>query len=197
MKDFFISYHSADINCAEWIISVLEEADYTTKSHAWDSVPVNNAITEFKHNAEQTRCVIILQSQAYFDMPFSIDEWFDLLSFISQKKNKGILSVQIQDCFINSLGPRYYYIDLEGKTRDKAKKILLKAAYLCSLRVTQSATNKERQRFINKIPRNIPIVVFTRRNPEEVFVVIELCNVVTKTVVDNVVVPIVISSVLC
>ena len=36
MKDFFISYNSADKGWAEWIAWQLEEAGYTTILQAWD-----------------------------------------------------------------------------------------------------------------------------------------------------------------
>ena len=36
VKDFFISYNSADRGWAEWIAWQLEEAAYTTVLQAWD-----------------------------------------------------------------------------------------------------------------------------------------------------------------
>jgi hypothetical protein len=36
VKDFFISYNSADKGWAEWIAWQLEEAGYTTILQAWD-----------------------------------------------------------------------------------------------------------------------------------------------------------------
>ena len=42
MKDFFISYNSADRQWAEWIAWQLEEAGYTTVLQAWDFRPGPN-----------------------------------------------------------------------------------------------------------------------------------------------------------
>lgn len=42
MKDFFISYNSADRTWAEWIAWQLEEAGYTTVLQAWDFRPGSN-----------------------------------------------------------------------------------------------------------------------------------------------------------
>jgi hypothetical protein len=44
MKDFFISYNSADQTWAEWIAWQLEEAHYTTVLQAWDFLPGENFI---------------------------------------------------------------------------------------------------------------------------------------------------------
>lgn len=51
MKDFFISYTSADRSWADWIAWTLQEAGYTTVHQAWDFRPGANFVSEIEKGA--------------------------------------------------------------------------------------------------------------------------------------------------
>ncbi len=48
MKDFFISFNSADQTWAEWIAWQLEEGDYEVVIQAWDFLPGENFVIEMQ-----------------------------------------------------------------------------------------------------------------------------------------------------
>lgn len=52
MKNFFISYNSADSQWAQWIAWQLEEAGYTTVIQAWDFRPGSNLFEHFQRVLE-------------------------------------------------------------------------------------------------------------------------------------------------
>jgi hypothetical protein len=51
VKDFFISYNSADLAWAEWIAWQLEAAGFTTIVQAWDFRPGSNFVVEMQKAA--------------------------------------------------------------------------------------------------------------------------------------------------
>ncbi|MBU1626375.1 TIR domain-containing protein, partial [bacterium] len=161
MKDYFISYHSADIEWAEWTASTLEKGGYTILLHAWDSSPVGNFFKEISHNADLSKGVIILLSQSYLDMPCSVNEWFSFLESISESKDRNLLSIKVGNCsFYSLLLESTFFIDLVGLKKEEAKKLFLQAVELCKSMVPEPKKQLEEksQRYIKAMPRiwNIP-----------------------------------------
>ena len=75
MKDFFISYNSADKNRAEWIAWQLEEASYTTIIQAWDFGPGENFVLAMQRAATEAKRTIAVLSPDYLTAQFTAPEW--------------------------------------------------------------------------------------------------------------------------
>ncbi len=114
MKDFFISYTSADRAWAEWIAWRLEEADYSVIIQAWDFRPGSNFIAEMDRATRKARHTIAVLSQKYFHSPFTQAEW----SAAFLKEN--LLPVRVQDFDVEGLLGALVYIDLVGKAEAEA-----------------------------------------------------------------------------
>lgn len=120
MKDFFVSYNSADRQWAEWITWQLEEAGYEVEIQAWDSQAGKNFIEwmdKASKNASQTIAVL---SPSYLKGKFSLAEWTAALY------EEKLLPIRIQDFDVKGLFGPIVYIDLVGLEEEKAKEKLLK-----------------------------------------------------------------------
>ena len=75
VKDFFVSYNTADRPWAEWIAWALEEAGYSAVIQAWDFRPGANFVLEMHKAAEQTQKTIVVLSENYLKAEFTQPEW--------------------------------------------------------------------------------------------------------------------------
>lgn len=98
MKDFFISYTSADCSWAEWIAWQLEAADYTTVLQAWDFRPGLNFIMAMQQAAMEAERTIAVLSPQYLTSRFTQPEW--AAAFAQDPRgDKGLLvPVRAQAC---------------------------------------------------------------------------------------------------
>ncbi len=75
MKDFFISYSTADRSWAEWIAWNLEEAGYSTVIQAWDIRPGSNFALDIRKATRETERIIAVLSPDYLDSLYTQSEW--------------------------------------------------------------------------------------------------------------------------
>lgn len=75
LKDFFISYNSADKDRAEWIAWQLEDAEYATVIQAWEFGPGQNFFLAMQKAAIEARRTISVLSPDYLDAKFTSPEW--------------------------------------------------------------------------------------------------------------------------
>lgn len=125
VKDFFISYTSADKDWAEWIAWQLEDAGYTTIIQAWDFVRGNfvSAMNKAATDAERTIAVL---SPDYWKSEFTEAEWTQ--AFGQDPTGKRGLLIPIRIRFVeppNLLKP-ILYIDLFNCSLGEARKRLIK-----------------------------------------------------------------------
>ncbi|KAF5418653.1 MAG: Tetratricopeptide (TPR) repeat [Candidatus Methanocomedens sp.] len=125
MKDFFISYNSADISWAEWTAWTLEEAGYTTILQAWDFRPGSNFVLEMQRAASEAERTIAILSPAYLDALYTQPEW--AAAFVQDPTGeKGtLLPVCIQKCDLKGLLPAIIHINLVDLDETAANKALL------------------------------------------------------------------------
>src|SRR5947199_6744104 len=98
LKDFFISYNSADKAWAEWIAWQLEEAGYTTFLQAWDFRPGSNFILEMqKATAETPRTIMVLSSN-YLNALYTQSEWAAAFQRDPTGERHILLPVRVQEC---------------------------------------------------------------------------------------------------
>jgi hypothetical protein len=126
VKDFFISYNSADQQWAEWIAWTLEEAGYEVKIQAWDFRPGSNFVLEMQTAAKEAERTIAVLSPDYLDTRYPQPEW--AAAFAKDPTGeKGILvPIRVRTCNLEGLVPQIIYIDLLDLEERTAKETLLK-----------------------------------------------------------------------
>src|SRR3984893_15416514 len=121
MKDFFISYTSADKSWAEWIAWELEQAKFSVVIRAWDFRPGSNFVSDMDNAAQNTERTIAVLSPNYFLSDFTRDEWTTAFA----KHKEKLLQVRIRECEIPDLLAVRVYIDLVNLNENAARTALL------------------------------------------------------------------------
>jgi tetratricopeptide (TPR) repeat protein len=125
MKDFFISYNSADRQWAEWIAWQLEEAGYTTVLQAWDFRPGSNFVLEMQRAAAEAERTIAVLSPDYLSARFTHPEWTAAFAQDPMGDKGTLLPVRVRECDLKGLLPQIIYVDLVGLDEDEARGALL------------------------------------------------------------------------
>ncbi len=125
MKDFFISYNSADKTWAEWTAWTLEEAGYTTVLQAWDFRPGSNFVLEMQRAASEAERTIAILSPAYLNALYTQPEWAAAFAQDPTGEKGTLLPVRVQKCDIEGLLPPIIRIDLLDLNETAAKEGLL------------------------------------------------------------------------
>jgi tetratricopeptide (TPR) repeat protein len=125
VKDFFISYNSADKNWAEWTAWMLEEAGYTTVLQAWDFRPGSNFVLEMQRAASEAERTIAILSPAYLDALYTQPEWATAFVQDPTGEKGTLLPVCIQKCDLKGLLPAIIHINLVDLDETAANKALL------------------------------------------------------------------------
>lgn len=125
-KDFFISYHEADREWAEWIAYQIEEAHYSCAIRAWDLRPGHHDVHERNKALMQAKRFLIILSPAYLDaIDINQAEW----EFAFSKDPTGSLGIlvpiRVRECNPSGLLAPIIYIDLVKQVKSGASKILL------------------------------------------------------------------------
>ena len=127
MKDFFISYTSSDENMATWIAAVLEKEGYTTVIQAWDFNVGDNFVERMNDALINSKCLILVLSNAYFDSNWCRVEWISKLAEQVSTGERKILPIRIEPVNVTGLLSTIVYKDIYGKTEEEAKTALLDA----------------------------------------------------------------------
>ena len=127
MKDFFVSYNSADRSWAEWIAWVLEENGYRVVIQAWDFRPGGNFILDMQQaTAEAERTVMVL-SDAYLKALYTQPEWAAAFKQDPTASERKLLPVRVAPCKPTGMLAPLVYVDLMGKPEAEAEQLLLAA----------------------------------------------------------------------
>jgi hypothetical protein len=130
MKDFFISYNSADRAWAEWIAWQLEEANYTVAIQEWDSLPGKNFVQWMDESAKESERTIAVLSPAYVDAKFTKAEWIAAYVEDPTGERGKLLPIRIKEFDIKGLLRPIVYVDLVGLDEKHAKDALIKSVKL-------------------------------------------------------------------
>ncbi|KAF5425651.1 MAG: Tetratricopeptide (TPR) repeat [Candidatus Methanocomedens sp.] len=125
MKDFFISYNSADKSWAEWTAWTLEEAGYTTVLQAWDFRPGSNFVLEMQLAASEAERTIAILSPDYLDADYTHPEWAAALVQDPTGEKGTLIPVRVRKCDLKGLFTPIIYIDLVDLNETAAKEGLL------------------------------------------------------------------------
>src|SRR5437899_4661168 len=98
VKDFLISYTTADQAWAEWIAWHLEEAGYSTVLQAWDFLPGSNFVVEMDEATIWTERTILVLSERYLVSEFAKAEWATRFREDPVGQGRRIIPVRIEAC---------------------------------------------------------------------------------------------------
>ncbi|MBI2877070.1 MAG: tetratricopeptide repeat protein [Candidatus Tectomicrobia bacterium] len=130
MKNFFISYNSADRSWAEWIAWQLEEEGYTTVLQAWDFRPGANFVLEMQQAAEEAERTIAVLSPDYLAALYTQPEWAAAFVQDPTGKKGTLLPVRVRECEPKGLLRSMVYIDLVGQQDEAtARDVLLRGIH--------------------------------------------------------------------
>jgi len=129
IKDFFVSYNSADSRWAEWIAWQLEEAGYTALLQAWDFRPSSNFVLEMQRATTEAKRTIAVLSPNYLAAHFTQPEWAAAFAEDPRGEKGLLLPVRVRECDLRGLLSTIIYIDLIGLDETTAKETLLSGVY--------------------------------------------------------------------
>jgi len=130
MKDFFVSYNTADRNWAEWIAWQLEEARYTTFLQAWDIAPGANFVLAMQKAVTECSRTMLIMSPNYLGSQYAQAEWATGFSDDPMGIKKKLIPVMVQQCKPPGLLGQLVYIDLTNQSALEAKRVLLRGVRL-------------------------------------------------------------------
>lgn len=128
MKDFFISYNSADEAWAEWIAWILEDAGYSVVIRAWDFRPGDNFILQMDRASQECRRTLLTLSPDYLRAGYPKAEWAAAFCEDPTGEKHRLLPVRVSECDVRGMLGAVGYVDLVGLTEEMATDKLLKAA---------------------------------------------------------------------
>ncbi|ADP80474.1 peptidase C14 caspase catalytic subunit p20 [Pseudofrankia inefficax] len=125
--DFFVSYTGADLQWAEWVAAVLEDAGYRVLIQAWDFVVGSNWQLQMLHGIRSSARMIALLSSSYLSSVYGQSEWQATLRADPDGIQRKLLPVRIEDCPRPGLLDTIVSLDLFGLDEDAARRRLLQA----------------------------------------------------------------------
>jgi TIR domain len=127
MKDFFVSFNSADKAWAEWIAWTLEEAGYQVVYQHWDFRPGGNFVLEMQKAAEGTRKTVIVLSDHYLRADYTQPEWTAAFVDDPRGDQRKLISLRVAPCSPTGLLKPLIFADLVGLSPEAAKETVLTA----------------------------------------------------------------------
>jgi tetratricopeptide (TPR) repeat protein len=124
VKDFFISYNTADKAWAEWIAWTLEEAGYSVIIQEWHIRPGQSFAFEMQKAITDTDRTIAVLSQHYLDAAFTQPEWTAAFAKDPMGDKRALVPVRVGACNLQGLLSQIVYIDLLGLSEVDAQKAL-------------------------------------------------------------------------
>src|ERR687886_801898 len=125
MKDFFISYNSADRAWAEWIAWQLEDEGHTVIIQAWDFRPGSNFVLDMQQAAAEAERTIAVLSPNYLSARFTQPEWAAAFAQDPTGEHGRLLPVRVREVALTGLLPQMVYIDLVDLDEAAAQAALL------------------------------------------------------------------------
>jgi hypothetical protein len=125
MKDFFISYTSADKTWAEWIAWQLEEAGFDVVIQAWDFRPGGNFVLDMQNAATNCQRTLAVLSPDFLKSIYTQPEWAAAFAQDPTGKKGTLVPVRVRECDLTGLLNQIVYINLVGLSEKSATDALL------------------------------------------------------------------------
>ncbi|PZO20901.1 MAG: hypothetical protein DCF25_05850 [Leptolyngbya foveolarum] len=127
LKDFFVSYNSADSEWAEWIAWTLEEIGYSVVIQAWDFRPGGNFILDMQKATTETKCTVMVLSDNYTKALYTQPEWAAAFVQDPTGSSRKLLPIKVSPCILEGMLSTLIYIDLVDKPQAEARNLLTSA----------------------------------------------------------------------
>ncbi len=98
LKDFLISYSSADRLWAEWIAWQLEQEGYSVVLQTWDFRPGQDFVQSLQDAVRDTGRTIAVLSPDYLNELEKHSEWTAVLRPVPSGEQGALLPVQVREC---------------------------------------------------------------------------------------------------
>ncbi|MGD2113878.1 MAG: toll/interleukin-1 receptor domain-containing protein, partial [Acidobacteriota bacterium] len=109
MKDFFVSFFSADRAWAEWIGWQLREAGYSVELQGWTWGPGANFPLEMDRAARETRRTLAVLSPSFLASAYAAPEWAAAFREDPTGRGRKLVPVKVRECapkgMLGSLDP--------------------------------------------------------------------------------------------
>ena len=127
MKDFFVSYNSADKTWAAWIAWILEEQGYSVVIQAWDFRPGGNFVLDMQRATAESRRTIMVLSENYLKASYTQPEWAAAFKQDPQSTERLLLPIRVGECKPTGLLGPLVYVDIVNKGEAEAEQLVLDA----------------------------------------------------------------------
>ena len=125
--DFFLAYHAADQDWAEWIAAQLTAAGYTVELQSWDYWANANLVLEMFAVSAIAEATLALLSPDFLAESLDRPEWAAAYAQDPTATAGILIPVRVRDCDLAALLPESAIIDLAGLARDADAAELLRA----------------------------------------------------------------------
>lgn len=125
VKDFFVSYSSADKFYAMGIRQWLENAGHSTIMQQADFAPGSNFVLEMDRASKEAHRLIAVLSPDYLTSQFTAPEWAAMFRKDPTGAERRLIPVRIRECEITGLLRQIVYIDLVGLGVAQAEQVFL------------------------------------------------------------------------
>ena len=116
--DFFLAYHAADQDWAEWIAAQLTAAGYSVELQSWDYWANANLVLEMFAVSALAEATIALLSPAFLAENLDRPEWAAAYAQDPTAAAGILIPVRVRDCDPAALLPPAAILDLAGLDRD-------------------------------------------------------------------------------
>ncbi len=138
MKNFFVSFNSADKAWADWIAWTLEEAGYQVVYQPWDFRTGGNFVLEMQKATSEARKTVVVLSDNYLNAVYTHPEWAAAFVRDPRGENRKLIPLRVAPCSPTGLLEALIYADLVGLPADDAKTVVLSAVSDDRLKPAQS-----------------------------------------------------------
>ena len=125
--DFFVAYHAADQEWAEWIGQRLEEAGYTVELQSYDYWARSSMILEMFAVSAIADATIAILSPEFLAENLDRPEWQAAHAQDPTATLRILIPVRVRECDVEGALPGVEYVDLVGLDWDAAARALLAA----------------------------------------------------------------------
>lgn len=125
MKDFFISYTSADSKAATWVAETLEKSGHSVVIQAWDFRPGDNLVANINNALSECQKLIVILSENYLKSGWCEAEWTTKFAEQVKLKECRIIPIKVSPVNLTGLLSSLIYIDIVDKSEDESKSLIL------------------------------------------------------------------------
>lgn len=123
--DFFVAYHAADQDWAQWLGQQLQDAGYSVELQSWDYWARSNFILEMFAASAIAETTIALLSPDFLADNLTRPEWAAAYAQDPQGREGILLGVRVRECPVAETLPEVSYVDLVGLVGEDATAALM------------------------------------------------------------------------